>query len=224
RLCLRYDLTVPFSRFVGMNPNLKVPFKKYLMGEVFRDGPIKTGRYREFMQMDPDIYGTESVLADAEIIAVTSTVFANLGLPCVIEFNNRKLIDGLLEQVGIPEEKHFEVVVSIDKLKKLGEAGVTDELREKGLTQKQIASLITTFTPSKDNSATLKRLKKSITSPTGKEGLKEIEDILHYLKLFGVTNAVFLPSLARGLAYYTGPVYEAYLTDSSITSSAAGGG
>ncbi|MBN1502523.1 histidine--tRNA ligase [Candidatus Woesearchaeota archaeon] len=224
KLGLRFDLTVPFCRFTGMNQNIKTPFKKYVMGPVFRDGPIKTGRYREFVQIDPDIMGCEGVIADAEIIAITEEVFAKLGFEITIEFNTRKLLNGILEDLDIARDKQFSIIISIDKLKKIGEKGVEKELKEKGLTKGKIDSLLEYFTESKTSEDTLRNLKKIVKSKVGKEGLKEIEDIINYLKEFGVRSAVFRPGLARGLAYYTGPVYEAFLKGTSITSSAAGGG
>jgi len=223
KLGLRFDLTVPFSRFIGMNPEMKMPFKKYVTGQVFRDGPIKKGRYREFTQFDPDIVGCEDVIADAEIMSITETVFNNLGFECVIEFNTRKLINGILEDLKIPEKKKFGVIVSVDKFKKIGEEGVEQELLQKGIKKDIIIKLFDYLRQGKTNEETLTRLKKVIKSNTGKEGLKEIEDLLVYSKEFGLNSVIFVPSLARGLAYYTGPVYEAYL-NSSITSSAAGGG
>ncbi|MFH2020955.1 MAG: histidine--tRNA ligase [archaeon] len=224
KLGLRFDLTVPFSRFMGLNPELKMPFKKYITGQVFRDGPLKKGRYREFTQFDPDIVGCQSVIADAETISATEAVFNKLGFDVVIEFNTRKVLLGILEDLKISEDKQFDVIVSIDKLKKYGEKEVEKELLGKGLDKGKISRLFEYLNTKKSNIETLSSLKSLVKSSIGKEGLKEIEDILGYLKAYGVTSAVFLPSLARGLAYYTGPIYEVYLKGSSITSSAAGGG
>ncbi|MFH1399831.1 MAG: histidine--tRNA ligase [Candidatus Woesearchaeota archaeon] len=223
-LGLRFDLTVPFCRFVGMNPKIKMPFKKYLMGQVFRDGPIKTGRYREFMQMDPDIVGIDSMLADAEIIALSGMIFNKLGFEVTIEFSSRKILDGIIEQLNIPEEERFGVIISIDKLKKFGKEEVSKELEGKGLSKTQISQILASFTKGKTNQDTWKKLKSLLTNQTGKQGLLEIEQIMEFLDDFGVKCAVFDPSLARGLAYYTGPVYEVYLKNSTITSSVAGGG
>jgi len=117
-LGLRYDLTVPLARFIGMNPNLKMPFKRYQMGQVFRDGPIKTGRQREFWQCDVDTVGTKNMIADAEFIKIAQRFFEAIGLNVIIEINNRKLLDGLLEDLKIPEDKKNDVIIAIDKLKK----------------------------------------------------------------------------------------------------------
>jgi len=105
KLALRYDLTVPFARYVGMNPTMKMPLKRYAMGRVFRDGPIKLGRYREFWQCDADIVGAKSMLADAECIKIAQLFFKSVGFDVKIEVNNRKLIDGILEAAGVPSDK-----------------------------------------------------------------------------------------------------------------------
>ena len=223
-LGLRFDLTVPFCRFVGMNPNFKMPFKKYAAGNVFRDGPIKTGRYRQFMQMDPDIVGTKSMLADAEMLSLAEMVFKKIGFDVVIELNNRKIIDGIMELAEINEKDRFSVIISIDKLKKMGEEAVKKELKEKKLDNKQIGIIINGFKQGEDNKGTLNNLKELLSNGAGQEGVKETEKLLDYLDMFGVESVVFNPSLARGLAYYTGPVFEVFMKDSGIKSSIAGGG
>lgn len=217
-LALRFDLTVPLARFVAMNPNLKMPFKRYEVGRVFRDGPIKLGRYREFWQCDIDIVGTPSMLADAEIITMVQAAFEKLGLDIIIKANNRKLLNGILDQVGITEKE--EAIIAIDKLDKTGKEGVSKELKENGYTSAQIEKL---FSFVKEG-ITLAELKKKITTEEGKQGLQELEELFGYLKMQNVNAVVFDISLARGLAYYTGTVYEAYLRKGKITSSLAGGG
>src|SRR3989344_5019587 len=121
-LGLRFDLTVPLARFVSMNPNVKMPFKRYEMGTVFRDGPIKLGRYREFWQCDIDIVGSKSMLVEAEILAVMQTAFAKLGLDVTLKVNNRKLLNGILEQAGIKDGEPS--IIAMDKLDKIGKEGV----------------------------------------------------------------------------------------------------
>ena len=216
-LGLRFDLTVPLARFIAMNPNLKMPFKRYEMGTVFRDGPIKLGRYREFWQCDVDTIGSKSMLVEAEILAVMQTAFAKLGLDVTLKVNNRKLLNGILEQAGIKDGEP--AIIAIDKLDKIGKEGVTKELLERGYNKKEIESL---FSYIKEG-ITLKELKNKIKSQSGEEGIKELEELFVYLKELGVLT-VFDISLARGLAYYTGTVYEAYLKKGTITSSLAGGG
>ena len=110
-LALRYDLTVPFSRFVGMNPNLKMPFKRYQIGRVFRDGPIKLGRYREFWQCDVDVVGTKSMKADAECLSIAKEAFKRLNLNVIIKVNNRKILDSMLEYAGVPKGKRTTTIL-----------------------------------------------------------------------------------------------------------------
>jgi len=197
---------------------LKMPFKRYELGVVFRDGPIKIGRYRQFTQMDIDTIGTKSMLADAEIMAAVQEVFNKLKLDIVIKYNNRKLLNGILEQAGI--KKKEEAIISIDKLDKIGKEGVTKELVGRGYSKKQtdlVFSLIS-------NNTTLKQLQNKITSEEGKEGLAELEELSNYLREMKVTKAKFDISLARGLAYYTGTAFEVFLKKGKVTSSLAGGG
>jgi len=217
-LALRFDLTVPLARFVAMNPNLKMPFKRYEVGRVFRDGPIKLGRYREFWQCDIDTVGSSSMLTDAEIVAVTSAAFQKLGLDVIIKINNRKLLNGILEEAGI--ENKEAAIIAIDKLDKIGKEGVSKELEERGFTGKQIIAMFNLI----QDGIRLSELKSKINNEEGKQGLQELEEIFDYLQTMGVKNVEFTVSLARGLAYYTGTVFEAYLKSGKITSSLAGGG
>ena len=223
-LGLRFDLTVPFSRYIAMNRDIKMPFRKYMYGEVFRDGPIKKGRYRQFTQFDADIVGCNGMLADAEILALADAVFKELGLKFSIDLNNRKIIDGVLTDIGIKENDFESFTISIDKLKKIGKKGVLKELTEKGFKKEGAENALNFLSKKKDNGATLNALKKSVKSEIGLEGIQEMQLLLSYLSVMGINSVVFDPSLARGLAYYTGPVFEAFLINSDITSSAAGGG
>jgi histidyl-tRNA synthetase len=217
-LGLRFDLTVPLAAFVAQNPTMKMPFKRYEVGTVFRDGPIKLGRYRSFTQMDVDIIGTRSMLADAEIVAILETGFENIGLDVTIKINNRKLLNGILEQAGI--ENKEEAIISIDKLDKIGKSGVSEELIGKKFNQKQIDEMFSLIS----ENITLEKLKNKITSEEGKEGLLELEELFAFLKSMNITKAKFDVSLARGLAYYTGTAFEVFLNDESFKSSLAGGG
>lgn len=217
-LGLRFDLTVPLARYVAMNPNLKLPFKRYALGSVFRDGPIKLGRTREFWQMDIDTVGTKSMLAEAEILAMVDSVFRKLNLNVMIKVNNRKLLNGILEQAGV--DKKEEAIIAIDKLDKIGEVGVSKELKGRGYSTKQINQVLTLV----KNDMSLKKLKTKITDPVGKEGLAELGELFSYLKSMKIDSTVFDISLARGLAYYTGTVFEVFLKKGEVTSSLAGGG
>ncbi len=217
-LGLRFDLTVPLARYVAMNPTLKMPFKRYEIGSVFRDGPIKAGRMRQFWQCDADIIGTKSMLADAEIISLLEDGFNKLNLDVVIKVNNRKLLNGILEQAGIKNKD--EAIISIDKLAKIGVNGVSAELKEKRYKPKQIKQIFELI----QEKITLKQLKNKIVTEEGKEGIKELESVFSYLKQLGVKKVKFDVSLARGLAYYTGTVFEVFLKKGKITSSLAAGG
>ena len=214
-LALRYDLTVPLARVIGMNPNLKMPFKRYQIADVFRDGPIKAGRYRVFMQCDVDIVGCKDVRADAEMLNIAKDVFNRLKLDIIIKVNNRKILDTVMDYAGIEKEKRDMTILSIDKLEKLGLKYVEDELKNNGLKEKQIKDLINIITIKGSNNEKIEKLKKLLKN---QEWVKEIEELLKY------SDAEFDVSLARGLSYYTGNIFEVYLRNSEIKSSVAAGG
>ncbi|MBW2986923.1 histidine--tRNA ligase [Candidatus Woesearchaeota archaeon] len=220
-LGLRYDLTVPFCRFVGMNKTLKMPFKRYQIGRVYRDGPIKSGRMREFWQCDVDVVGSKSMMADAECIAIAQRVFQELKLDVIIKFSTRKILNSLMKYAGVT--KQMTAILTIDKLNKIGIDGVEDELKEKGISDESIAKLKGIILMTGTNEEKLEFLKGLTTDEEGKEGIKDVEDILSYLP--NKSNIEFDLTLARGLAYYTGPVFEVYLKDiKKFGSSLAGGG
>jgi histidyl-tRNA synthetase len=218
KLGLRFDLTVPLARYVALNPSIKLPFKRYEVGRVFRDGPIKLGRYREFWQCDADTIGTKSMLADAEALAVVETSFKKLGLKTFIKVNNRKILNGILNQAGIKDKES--AITSIDKLTKIGVEGVSKELIDGGYNKKQIDCIFSLIS----SKTTLAQLKKLISDEEGKEGLAELQELLLYGRKLGLKTLKFDVSLARGLAYYTGTVFEAFLKKGKIMSSLAGGG
>ncbi len=222
-LGLRYEFTFPLARFVGQNPQLKLPFKRYQIGTVFRDGPIKAGRYREFYQCDIDTVGAPSILADAENLAVVRDVFSKLGLEVVIEVNDRKLLTEIIDYCGIDKSIAIAVIISIDKLKKIGTDGVRNELLDKGIPAGKTEKLLSVLNEVKNGSNEEKlRALKGMLGET--EGLKEMDEFFEYLGWFNV-DVEFNPALARGLGYYTGPIYEAFLKDQKIMSgSIAGGG
>ena len=219
-LALRYDLTVPMCRFVGMNPNLKMPFKRYLVGEVFRDGPVESARYRQFTQCDVDVVGCSDMSADAEIISLTSRAFKKLGFDFIIKVNNRKLLNDVLKYCNVNENKIEDVILSIDKLEKFGLEAVKKELKEKNINEKIINNIIKIINTKGSNKEKLNKLKKIIKQS---DGLKEIVDLLNYLKILNI-NVDFDISLARGLAYYTGTVFEGIAKNSKVKGSLCGGG
>jgi histidyl-tRNA synthetase len=209
---LRYDLTVPTARFLAMNPNLPLPVKRYQSGRCWRYGDIKKGRYREFYQFDADVFGAKSMLADAEVIAASLQVYKELGIKVTMRINSRKILSSLARYVGVKDED--EMFRAIDKLDKIGIKGVEKELERRGIKE---ASKITDFIKTKD-------LKKAIglLDQGGKEGFAEIEELAGYLRSMGVKNFVLDLSLARGMDYYTGPVFEA--SCDGIGVSVGGGG
>ena len=218
-LVLRTEFTVPFARFVGMNPQLKMPFKRYQMGSVFRDGPIKLGRYREFWQCDVDVVGIKKMTIDAEIINLTRKIFNKLDINIDIQLNSRKLLNDILLKAQINQDKQESIIVSIDKLDKIGSSGVGKELEEKGVTKKQIKTILDLINISGTNQEKIDFLEKELSQS---EGLTEIKTIF---ALVDSRDMIFLPSLARGLAYYTGTIFEVFLKDKSkLSSSLAGGG
>lgn len=222
-LALRYDLTVPLAKVIGMNPEMRLPFKRYEIGKVFRDGPVKTGRFREFIQCDVDIVGTSSMLAEAELISMAFTAFEKLGLEVYIEVNNRKLLSGVLQELGVPGERAGDVILSLDKLEKIGVEGVCDDLRERKVEERIIAE-ITSFVQS--GVLTLELLEQRFSSSSlVLEGVAELKQLFAYLQGAQVNGDVrFTPFLARGLGIYTGTVYEIFLVDRSVTSSIGSGG
>jgi histidyl-tRNA synthetase len=207
QLGLRYDLTVPLARFVGMNPTIKRPFKRYQIGTVYRDGPIKKGRTREFYQCDADIVGSSSPLADAECVQLALDVFEKLGIDVEVKINNRKVLYELAQAAEIPEELTEAAILSLDKLEKTGPDGVLREMIERGIAR---ASAERFLSGAQDREA----LKKG-------EGYRELEPVLSALQ---DPRVVWTPSLARGLSYYTGTIYEVYAKNSSVTGSLAAGG
>ncbi|MBT3297582.1 histidine--tRNA ligase [archaeon] len=215
-LGLRFDLTVPLARFVGMNPQLPMPFKRYEMGSVFRDGPIRTGRVRQFLQCDIDTIGTSSMLAEAEILSAADSAFKKIGLDVKIKLNNRRILNGILDECGI--KKKEEAIIAIDKLDKIGQEGVIAEFKERKI--KSSEKLFKLVKPG----ISLSELKKKVTSEETLKGISELEEVFGYLDKMNVYSIVFDVSLARGLAYYTGPVYEVFVKDGSLKSSLAAGG
>jgi len=218
-LGLRFDMTVPLCRYVAMNPTIKLPFKRYVMGQVFRDGPIKLGRYREFWQADADIIGVPGPLADAYGVMMAADVFKKLGLNATIYFSSRELLQELMDFIGIEKDVRGQAIIALDKLKKIGSKGVAEEMREAGVDKKKIDQLLELTNVKGTNAEKIAFLRKSLPAGKALDTLEEILDILS-----SVENLVFDPSLARGLEYYTGFFFECFLNDSKITSSLVGTG
>ncbi|WP_166462394.1 histidine--tRNA ligase [Psychrobacillus vulpis] len=223
-LALRYDLTIPFAKVVAMNPTIRLPFKRYEIGKVFRDGPIKMGRYREFTQCDVDVVGVDNQMAEAELMQMALSVFSQLNLPIIIQYNNRKLLQGLLESLGIQQYLMSNVILIIDKLEKIGILGVKEELIEKKINEESIEKVINLLkeTVGKDINYFDQFATKNELISKGMEELKELTEYLTYLNIN--KQCIFNPFLARGLEIYTGTIYEMFLQDGSISSSIGSGG
>ncbi|MFP4111437.1 MAG: histidine--tRNA ligase [Candidatus Woesearchaeota archaeon] len=224
-LGLRYDLTVPFARVVGMNPDLKMPFKRYQIDKVWRDGPVGLGRYREFWQCDVDLVGTKSMMADAEVLAIAKKAMESFGLKCRINVNNRKVLNGLLGSFGVKtRDEKIDIILTIDKIKKISDKEFAKELSLKGLDSKQIKKIKEIFSIEGSNKKKLEAVSKEITDQEGKEGVKELEELFGLLDSYGITNYDLELSLSRGLAFYTGTVFETFLVNNEIKSAVASGG
>ena len=219
-LALRYDLTVPFAKYIAMNPNTRLPFKRYEIGEVFRNGPVKLGRDREFIQCDVDSVGIEGQLVEAEFIALYVEAYKKLGINVVIKYNNRKFLSGIIIEAGISEELVTDTITIIDKFEKMTRPELEKEFQKIGLNNEQIEKLFMYLNMNADE-----LIKIENSNETLAEGIQELETLKQYISELGLLEYVqFSPSLARGQEYYTGTVYEVYVKDGSITSSIGGGG
>ncbi|MEK6947333.1 MAG: histidine--tRNA ligase [Nanoarchaeota archaeon] len=219
-LGLRYDLTVPLSRFIGMNPNIKMPFKRYQIGEVFRDGPVASARYRQFTQCDVDVIGSLSMAADAEIVSLIFTAFKKLDFEIAVKVNNRKLLNDILDFCGVEKDRQDLVILSIDKLEKFGLSVVKSELKEQRIDDSKINKIIDILNIKGSNDEKIKQLKNILKNS---DGLSQVEQLISYINAQNL-EADFDVSLARGLSYYTGTVIEAFLRNSSVKSSVCAGG
>lgn len=222
-LALRYDLTVPFAKVIGLNPNIRMPFKRYEIGKVFRDGPVKLGRNREFIQCDVDVVGVKSMMAEAELISMVFEVFDRLKLEVFVSYNNRKLLSGIISNCKVSGEKINEVILTVDKIEKIGVIGVKQELRDKGLSEDGIDSLFESMESAKRDLQAY--INSNICNEYISAGGEELNELNTYFEALGIKDQVrFNPFLSRGLDIYTSTVFEVFLTDGSITSSVAGGG
>lgn len=221
---LRYDLTVPFARYVVQHRNeITLPFKRYQIQPVWRADRPQKGRYREFYQCDADVIGSDSLLHEVELTQIIDTVFAKLGVRVVILLNNRKLLTAISEQLGI--ENIIDLTVSIDKLEKIGWEGVEEELRGKGISEEAISRLKPILGISGSNEEKLAKLADLFSeSEVGRKGVEELTYILDKLRHCRLQNEVRLDlSLARGLDYYTGTIFEVKALDTPMGSITGGG-
>lgn len=222
---LRYDLTVPFARFVVMHRNeIQLPFKRYQIQPVWRADRPQKGRYREFYQCDADIVGSDSLINEVELVQIIDTVFSKFGINITIKINNRKILSGIAEIIGKPE-KIVDITVAIDKFEKIGIDNVNAELLEKGLSQEDIATLQPIIMLQGSNEDKLAKLKQILSaSEIGMKGVSEIKYILQMLQVVSLKATVELDlTLARGLNYYTGAIFEVKANDVELGSICGGG-
>lgn len=221
---LRYDLTVPFARFVVNHLNeISFPFKRYQIQPVWRADRPQKGRYREFYQCDADIIGSESLLNELELLEIIREVFAKLNLRTLIKFNNRKILLAIAQYIG-KEEQLTDITVAIDKLDKIGYDNVVKELREgKGFSQEDIAKLTPILTLSGSNEDKIAKLKDILTTETAQKGIEETEFVLSRCKDLAVGELELDLTLARGLNYYTGAIMEVKACDVEMGSICGGG-
>lgn len=228
-VAMRFDLTVPLARFAAQHVRqLGTPFKRYHVGPVWRGENTQRGRYREFVQFDFDTIGTESLLADVETLVVVHDLFAALGFESfTIHFNNRSLLNGLLDKLGL-EDEAVAVLRALDKLPKIGRQGVSDELhRAAGTSDEQAISILALAELDGDNDEVVAALPEIVgDSPTARTGLAAIEEVLSGVRASGIPEERIRVdvSIARGLAYYTGTVYETFLGDLPGIGSVCSGG
>lgn len=221
---LRYDLTVPFARYVVMNQhNITFPFKRYQIQPVWRADKPQKGRYREFYQCDADIIGSDSLVNELDLISLIDISFSQLNIPVLLKFNNRKILTAIAEVVN-EKDKIVDITVAIDKLDKIGKEGVTKELQEKGINQVAIEKLSPLFDFKGDNHDKVNTLKKFVgENEIGKKGIEEIEYLLKNAKASHVKIELDI-TLARGLNYYTGTIFEVKANAGTFTPSILGGG
>ncbi len=228
KLCekgLRYDLTVPFARYVVQHrEELQLPFKRYQIQPVWRADRPQKGRYREFYQCDADVVGSDSLLNEVELMQIVDTVFTKLGVRVSIKINNRKILTGIAEVIG-EAEKIVDITVAIDKLDKIGIDNVNEELRNNGISEEAISKLQPIISLSGTNEEKLAVIAQVLAeSETGLKGVEETRFILDTLKQVGLNNEIELDlTLARGLNYYTGAIFEVKALDTPMGSITGGG-
>ena len=222
---LRYDLTVPFARYVVQHQSeISFPFKRYQIQPVWRADRPQKGRYREFYQCDVDVIGSRSLLNEVELVEIVERVFRKLGINVVLKMNNRKILYGIAEAIG-HADKMMDITIAIDKLEKIGLENVKAELSERGLEQEAIDKLQPILELCGTNSEKLAKLREVIgCSETGVKGIEEMSEIFGYVEKLGIALPIELDlSLARGLNYYTGAIFEVKALDYAIGSICGGG-
>ncbi len=229
-LSLRFDLTVPLAKYVAKNyGNLSFPFRRYQIGKVYRGERMQKGRFREFYQCDIDIIGDEKldIINDAELPSVIYTIFKELGFNnFTIRINNRKILNGLFEEIG-QKDSAVEILRIIDKIDKIGKEAVVEELKKLNIKEEAICKIINFIQIDGNNDEKLEKIKElKIENNIFKEGLQELTQVIKYIRIFGIPEENFKVDLtiARGLDYYTGTVYETFLNDYRELGSVCSGG
>ncbi len=225
---MRYDLTIPLARVVAMHANdLVLPFKRYHMGPVWRADRPQRGRFREFWQCDADVVGTKSVIADAEGVAVYNAALAGCGFTdYAVRVNHRAVLSALAPYAGLPESDAVTLIRAIDKLDKIGPEGVTREMATHGIPEAAAARVLELVSITGPNDVVLGKLNGLLKDiPAARAGLDDLAHLFEYAAALGVPEgkAVLFPALARGLDYYTGPVYETYVPEGGVGSLGGGG-
>ena len=220
KLGLRYDLTVPFAKCITITKDLRLPFKRYEIGKVFRDGPVKTGRDREFIQCDVDVVGITGQMIEAELISLFIEGYNKLGIDVVVRYNSRKLMSGLIIEQGINESIVSNVITIIDKLDKIDEKELLKEFNNLNINSEKALKLLNIF---KLNLVNLNKMYQNTNNNLIKEGLNELVELESYLEEYK-DNIKFVATLARGQEYYTGNVFEVYSKNNELSCSLGGGG
>ena len=221
-LGLRYDLTVPFCKVIGLHKDLRMPFRRYEIGRVFRNGSVKLGRTREFYQCDIDVVGIDNRYIEAEQILMAIETYKELGIDVLVKYNNRKLMSGLILEVGIEDSKIPSVIGVIDKMEKVSKLELIENLEKLKITKEQIDSLMKYFTYSFDE---FLNYFQNTNNALISEGINELTELNTYLNELGIfDDCIFSPTLARGLTIYTGVVFEFYDKALRITSALGAGG
>lgn len=219
-LGLRYDLTVPFCKVVGLTKDLTLPFRRYEIGKVFRNGPIKAGRTREFYQCDIDVVGIDNRYIEAEQMYMAINTFKDLGIDVNCKYNNRKLMSGLILESGISEDKIEKVISIIDKKEKVSSEALIDMLESAEINTSSINKLLDLFNKDIEYFQNIENKNELLL-----EGINELIEINEYIDSLGIKdNCIFTPTLARGLSIYTGIVFEFFDKKERITSAIGGGG
>jgi histidyl-tRNA synthetase len=220
-LGLRYDLTIPFAKVIALNPGIEFPYKRYEIGKVFRDGPVKKGRLREFLQCDADVVGIAGPQAEAELMQLAVEVFRRLEIPIVLKWNNRRFLGEILSAAGVPAEDSLSVMLTLDKLAKIGIQGVLGELRGKGLSAEALLGITRLLETDKTDFESL----ADSYGLTGQPGALEVLALQQLIDATGLSAVcIFDPFLSRGLSFYTGTVYEIFDATGGYPSSLGGGG